>query len=138
MHSYLTFKMLIMTNIIFNKQKLLSLLAVAFIAVGAHAQQSAPATSTISGEVVDMTCYMGHGAHGDEHKDCAATCINGGSPMGILTSDNKLYLVVENHKKADGYAEAKKHAGEMVTVTGTVSERNGVSAISADEVKGKM
>lgn len=127
-----------MINIVFNKKKLLSLLVVAFIAVGAHAQQSTPAASTISGEVVDMSCYMGHGAHGDGHKDCAATCINGGSPMGILTSDNKLYLVVENHKKAEAYTEAKKHAGEMVTVTGTVSERNGINAISADEVKSKM
>jgi len=127
-----------MTNVIFNKKKLLPLLAVIFIAAGAHAQQSTPAPSTISGEVVDMSCYMAHGAHGNEHKDCAATCINGGSPMGILTSDNKLYLVVENHKKAEAYTEAKKHAGEMVTVTGTVSERNGMSAISADDVKAKM
>jgi len=125
-----------MINSIFNKQKLASLLIVAFIAVGANAQQSTP--STISGEVVDMSCYMGHGARGEDHKDCAATCINGGSPMGILTSDNKLYLVVENHKKAEAYTEAKKHAGEMVTLTGTVSERNGISAISADEVKAKM
>lgn len=124
-----------MNNIIFSKKNLLSLLAVAFIAVGAQAQQS---TSTISGEVLDMACYMKSGAHGDGHKDCANMCIKGGSPMGILTSDNKVYLLVENHDKADAYAEAKKHAGEQVTVTGTVSERNGINAIIADDVKSKM
>lgn len=124
-----------MTNLIFNKQKLASLLLLAFISVAAHAQQS---TSSISGEVLDMSCYMKSGAHGDGHKDCAAGCIKGGSPMGILTSDNKVYLLVENHDKAAAYAEAKKHPGEQVTVTGTVSEKNGINAIIADDVKAKM
>src|SRR5690349_16392817 len=124
-----------MIKSIFNKQKLASLFIVAFIAAGAHAQQG---TSTITGEVLDMACYMKSSAHGDGHKDCAAMCIKGGSPMGILTSDNKVYLLVENHDKADAYAEAKKHAGEQVTVTGTISERNGMNAIIADAVKKKM
>ncbi|TKK69314.1 hypothetical protein FC093_08335 [Ilyomonas limi] len=124
-----------MINIILNKKKLASLLVVAFIAIGANAQQG---TSTITGEVLDMACYMKSGAHGDGHKECAAGCIKGGSPMGILTSDNKVYLLVENHDKADAYAEAKKHAGEQVTVTGTLSERNGINAIIADDVKSKM
>jgi hypothetical protein len=124
-----------MINIILNKKKLASLLVVAFIAIGANAQQG---TSTITGEVLDMACYMKSGAHGDGHKECAADCIKGGSPMGILTSDNKVYLLVENHDKADAYAEAKKHAGEQVTVTGTLSERNGINAIIADDVKSKM
>ena len=124
-----------MNNIIINKKKLASLLVVAFMAVAAHAQQG---TSTVTGEVLDMACYMKSGAHGDGHKDCASMCINGGSPMGILTSDNKVYLLVANHDKADAYAEAKKHAGEQVTVTGTVSERNGMNAIIADDVKTKM
>jgi hypothetical protein len=124
-----------MTNIILNKKKLASLLVVAFVAIGAHAQQG---TSTITGEVLDMACYMKSGAHGDGHKECAAGCIKGGSPMGILTSDNKVYLLVENHDKADAYAEAKKHAGEQVTVTGTLSEKNGINAIIADDVKSKM
>ena len=126
-----------MTNLVFNKRKLASLLLIAFVSVAAHAQQS-PASTTISGEVLDMACYMKSGAHGDGHKDCAAMCINGGSPMGILTSDNKVYLLVANHDKAAAYDEAKKHPGGQVTVTGTVSEKNGISAIIADDVKAKM
>ena len=125
-----------MTNTIFSKQKLFTLLLVFFISVAAHAQQSS--TTTITGEVLDMACYMKSGAKGEGHKDCAAGCIKGGSPMGILTSDNKVYLLLENHDKATAYAEAKKHAGEQITVTGTLSERNGVNAIIADEVKAKM
>lgn len=124
-----------MINIVLNKKKLASLLVIAFISVAAHAQQG---TTSISGELLDMSCYMKSNAHGDGHKDCAAACIKGGSPMGILTSDNKVYLLVENHDKAAAYAEAKKHPGEQVTVTGTVSEKNGVNAIIADDVKAKM
>jgi hypothetical protein len=120
-----------------NKKKITSLLLIAFISVAAHAQQS-PGPTTITGEVLDMSCYMKSGAHGDGHKECAAGCIKGGSPMGILTSDSKVYLLVENHDKAAAYAEAKKHPGEQVTVTGTISEKNGINAIIADDVKAKM
>lgn len=109
--------------------------AFALVSFTSHAQEK---SSTITGEVLDMACYMKSGAHGDGHKDCAAMCVKGGSPMGLLTSDNKVYLLVENHDKADAYAEAKKHAGEQITVTGTVAERNGMNAIIADDVKSKM
>ena len=37
---------------------------------------------------------MASGAHGDGHKSCATTCIKGGGPMGVLTSDGKVYLLL--------------------------------------------
>ena len=91
----------------------------------------------VTGEVLDMACYMAKGAHGTDHKDCAAACIKGGSPMGILTSDGKVVLVVENHDKKSAYEEVKKHAGEQVTVTGTMAERGGMPGIIVSEVKAK-
>ena len=94
-------------------------------------------TKTVSGEILDMKCYMASGAHGDGHKQCAATCINGGSPMGILTDDGKVYLLIEGSKNADAYDEAKKFAGEKVTLTGTFSDKNGVQALIVTEVKAK-
>lgn len=84
-----------------------------------------------------MACYSASGASGEGHKSCATACIKGGSPMGVLTSDGKVYLLVENHDKKDAYAEAKKHAGEQVTVTGTFSDRGGVQTVIVDEVKAK-
>jgi hypothetical protein len=94
-------------------------------------------TKTVTGEILDMKCYMASGAHGDGHKQCAATCINGGSPMGILTDDGKVYLLIEGSKNADAYDEAKKFAGEKVTLTGTFSDKNGVQALIVTEVKAK-
>ena len=92
---------------------------------------------TVTGEILDMKCYMTSGAHGPEHKDCAATCVKGGSPMGILADDGKVYLLIESKDGAAAFEEAKKYAGEMVTLTGTLSEKNGVQALIVTEVKMK-
>jgi len=94
-------------------------------------------STTVTGEVLDMHCYMSMDAHGDGHKSCAAKCIQGGSPMGVLTSDGKVYLLLEDDAKKDAFDEAKKHAGEQVTVTGTVSEKDGIKAMVVTDVKGK-
>ena len=94
-------------------------------------------TKTVTGEILDMKCYMASGAHGEGHKECAATCIDGGAPMGILSDDGKVYLLIESSKNADAYDEAKKLAGEKVTLTGTFSDKNGVQALIVTEVKAK-
>ena len=94
-------------------------------------------TKTVTGEILDMKCYMTSGAHGETHKDCAAMCIKGGAPMGILADDGKVYLLIEGKNDSGAFEEAKKHAGETVTVTGTLSEKNGVQALIVSEVKSK-
>ena len=77
---------------------------------------------TVTGEILDMECYMSSGAHGPDHKECAASCISRGEPVGILADDGKVYLLIKG-KDAAVFAEAKKHAGEMVIATGTPSEK---------------
>ena len=67
---------------------------------------------TVTGEILDMKCYMSSGAHGDGHKECAATCVKGGAPMGILTDDEKVYLLIQDSKNAGAYNDAKNLAGE--------------------------
>ena len=94
-------------------------------------------TKTVTGEILDMKCYMASGAHGPDHKECAATCIDGGAPMGILCDDGKVYLLIKDDKNATAYDDAKKYAGENVTLTGTESEKGGVQALIVTEVKPK-
>jgi hypothetical protein len=93
-------------------------------------------TKTVTGEILDMKCYMTSGAHGKDHKECAAMCVKGGTPMGILAEDDKVYLLIQG-KDAAPFEEAKKYAGEMVILTGTLSEKNGVQALIVSEVKPK-
>ena len=90
---------------------------------------------TIKGEIVDTGCYISHGAMGEKHKKCATTCIAGGMPMGLLTTDGKLYLLTLDHDNADPYNKCKDLASATVELTGQVSERNGVKAINVTGVK---
>jgi hypothetical protein len=91
---------------------------------------SAPgAKQTMQGEVLDMACYMANGEKGEKHKSCAQMCIQGGAPMGILTSDGKVVLLVEDHAAAKPYTQLKDKAGDQVRVTGTYIERGGLPAL---------
>jgi hypothetical protein len=60
--------------------------------------KDAAAAKELTGEVVDMMCYLDHNAMGEKHgQSCGVTCIKGGGPVGIV-SDGKAYLVVGEHK----------------------------------------
>src|SRR5262245_26528061 len=60
-------------------------------------------TKTVTGEVVDMGCYLGHGAHGKDHISCATKCLAKGMPIGVLTTNGTLYLVTLDHDNGDPY-----------------------------------
>jgi hypothetical protein len=82
---------------------------------------------TLKGEVVDLMCYLDHGAKGEKHKGCATKCIESGGPVGLLTADNQLYLVIGEHKPMNKELAAK--AAQTVTLKGKVVERNGMKMI---------
>ena len=92
-------------------------------------------TKTVTGEVVDMGCWLGHAARGEKHISCATKCLNQGMPMGLLTSNGTLYLVTLDHDNADPYNALRTMAGKNVTVTGGLLARSGVKAIEARSVQ---
>ena len=89
------------------------------------------ASKEVTGEVVDMMCYVDHGAKGEKHAACAAKCIRGGGPAGI-TSEGKTYLVVGDHKPMND--QLAEYAGKTITLKGKVAERDGVSMIENAEI----
>ncbi len=97
--------------------------------------KAAPKPVTLKGELVDMGCYVSHGAMGEKHKDCATKCVAGGMPMGLLTSDNKLYVLTLNHDNPDPFNKAKDMMASMVEVTGMASERGGTRILDVTDVK---
>ncbi|MCO5240434.1 MAG: hypothetical protein M9904_10290 [Chitinophagaceae bacterium] len=100
------------------------------------ADSFAQSTKTIKGEVLDLSCYMTGGASGKGHKGCAQGCLDKGLPAGILNkADGKVYLLVEDHKKADAYKKAIQHAAENIEITGKVISKNGVQSLVVEEVK---
>ncbi len=108
--------------------------ALAFAAAPTAHKAAAAANKTVTGEIVDLGCYFGHGAKGASHKECAASCIANGGPMGLLTDKGMLYILTMNHDNADPFNSAKQHAGDTVKVTGPVSLKNGVRAMEVNAV----
>ncbi len=87
---------------------------------------------TVSGELVDMACYMAHEGKGSKHAKCAKMCVLGGAPLGLLAKDGTVYLLVENHSsaKAKGpYVEAKNMVAANAKITGVLYDRGGLKAI---------
>jgi hypothetical protein len=107
-------------------------LVLPMLSLGAE-EKAAVQTQTIKGEVVDMMCYLDHGAKGEKHKGCAAKCIGSGGPVGLLTADDQLYLVIGDHKPINKELAAK--AAQTVTLKGKVVERNGVKMIANAELQ---
>jgi len=110
-------------------------LAIAAAPPAHHDAAAAVGPKAITGEIVDLSCYLGHGAKGAAHKECAATCIANGGPMGLLTDKGVLYVLTMNHDNADAFNSAKKHAGDKVKVTGPVTMKNNTRALEVNGVE---
>jgi hypothetical protein len=104
-------------------------------AMGHHAAMASARPTTLSGEVVDTGCYLGDAERGEKHISCATKCINNGMPMGLLTADGRLYLLMLNHDNPDPYNKLKQMPGKTVTVTGAVFERSGMKGIDVTDAK---
>jgi hypothetical protein len=92
---------------------------------------------SVTGEVVDLACYMPHpqSGAGSAHRKCAETCIKKGLPMGLLTEDKQVYLLLEDHENPKPYAQLKDKAAEKVTVEGEKAAQGGLQAIVVESVK---
>jgi len=97
----------------------------------------AVAADTVTGEVVDLACYMVHpeSSKGSGHKKCAETCAKKGLPIGILTDDKQVYLLLEDHDNPKPYAQAKDKAAEKITVEGEKVAQGGLQGIVVESVK---
>jgi hypothetical protein len=93
---------------------------------------SAGAEKNVTGEIVDMMCYVDHNAIGETHgQSCGAKCIKGGGPVGIV-SDGKAYLVVGEHKPMND--QLAEYCGKTVTLKGKAAERGGIAMLENAEV----
>lgn len=85
--------------------------------------------SMVVGEVVDIHCYMGNKAKGEQHKRCAEECIKAGQPIGLVTRNGDLYLLIQDNAYIPSYEHLKGMAAEEVRITGDICERGGVQSL---------
>src|SRR5436305_499890 len=92
-------------------------------------------TDTVVGEIIDFSCYLQVGKHGEKHRACGQKCLRNGQPIGLLTQDGGLYLLMEeeHHPRRDGQTslrnEAIENMGNVVTANGTASTVRGQRAL---------
>jgi hypothetical protein len=100
--------------------------------MGQPAKPVSGAQITVTGEVLDMACYLDHGAHGDRHADCAKMCISSGLPVGIKSADGTVYLLIGDHKPAND--KLAEFAAKTITVKGKFVSRDGINLLENIEI----
>jgi hypothetical protein len=97
-----------------------------------QAKDSAGGDKTVTGEIVDMMCYVDHNAVGEGHgQSCGAKCIKNGGPVGIV-DNGKAYLVVGEHKPIND--ELADSCGKTITLKGKLAERGGIALLENAEI----
>lgn len=100
----------------------------------------------VTGEVVDVSCYLQLGKRGEAHVACGTKCLQNNQPIGIVDSDEKLYIVMaeEHHPRRDGEVELKSVfiplLAKTVTLNGMEVETKGYHAlfVNAADLGGKV
>jgi hypothetical protein len=87
---------------------------------------------TVTGEVLDMACYLDHGAQGDKHAGCAQKCISSGLPVGLKSTEGTVYLLIGEHKPAND--TLAPYAAKTITVKGKFVSRDGVNLLENIEI----
>jgi len=90
---------------------------------------------SVTGEIIDLSCYLQLGKHGEKHKACGTKCLNAGQPIGLLTKEGGVYLLIdeEHDPRRDGQTELRKaaseHFAQVMEVTGTETIVRGIHTI---------
>lgn len=93
--------------------------------------------ASVVGEVVDFSCYLQVGKHGEKHRSCGQKCAANGEPVGLLAKDGTLYMLMaeEHDPRRDGQTQAafrkamSDHMAHIIEVTGTESGHAGYKAL---------
>lgn len=96
---------------------------------------------SVVGEIVDFSCYIQLGKHGEKHRGCGQKCVQNGQPIGVLTKEGTLYMLMpeEHDPRRDGGVDARavaaEHMGHIVEVNGTEAAVGGYRGIYVQGLK---
>ena len=88
----------------------------------------------VTGEVLDMTCYISNNLSGPDHAKCARDCIRSGLPAGLKTENGKVYLLTGGPGHSIN-AELADYAAKTVTIKGRPSVRDGFAQLQVEEIR---
>ena len=90
--------------------------------------------SALVGTVVDMCCYFRRGLRPAGHEACARACFAAGGPMGVATSDGRVFLALPDKRDPSAFVSLKERPEERVRVEGDIRLRDGLAAIVISRV----
>jgi hypothetical protein len=91
----------------------------------------AAASKEVTGEVVDMMCYVDHNAVGEKTwPPCGAKCIKSGGPVGIVSEGKPISLLA--HKPIND--QLAEYCGKNITAAGKLAERGGIAMLENVEI----
>jgi hypothetical protein len=93
-----------------------------------------PQEILVTGEVLDMTCYIASNLSGPDHAKCAKICIRSGEPAGIKTQDGTVYLLTGEPGHSVN-AELAEYAAQVVTIKGRQTVRDGFAQLQVEEIR---
>lgn len=115
----------------------LALMVATIAFVGIMAVPAVADEMTITGELVDHTCYTNRGAEngsGSGHAQCAKDCAMKGMPVALVTDGGDVYILAGS-VTSDNNAALVPHMSHTVELTGDISESGGTKTITTDAVK---
>lgn len=111
------------------------------VAAGVDSKPQPGSPLTAVGEIIDVSCYVQLGKHGEKHRSCGQKCVQNGQPVGLLTRDGTIYLIMpeEHDPRRDGGVDARPsasdHMGHIVEVSGTSASVGAYKAIFVQGLK---
>lgn len=116
--------------------------AMAFAAIAPVHAAGDPERIQIRGEVIDTWCYFsgvmgaGESVTGSSHHTCALWCAAGGIPVGVLTEDGTVYMVLkwegsDSVAKGDTLMEVQS---DTIVADGLLHQRDGINYIIVEKV----
>jgi hypothetical protein len=116
--------------------------ATAFMLLASAAAAQEGERVQVRGEAIDTWCYysgvMGgpEAVVGSAHHTCALWCSAGGIPVGLLTEDGDVYMVlkIEGDDASNGGDTQLKFASHEMEVDGMLYKRDGINYLVVAEV----
>jgi hypothetical protein len=89
----------------------------------------------VTGEVVDLWCYLEGGDRGAAKRECATACAKAGNPIGILDTKGNLYVTAGMQDHQPGREVLIDKMSQNVSATGTLVKKGGVQMLYVESVK---
>ena len=93
-------------------------------------------TVTVTGEVIETSCYIRTGARGVSHRKCAEICAKAGIPLALLEdgTEQVIWLAAADHQQSAN-KQLLPHVARRVAISGQFVERGGARLLIIESIE---